>query len=75
MLVFGKVWNKPDYFFINLDLRNTVHCSSSKKSTELTKDAPIKELVNSDAKKCWIYGITQLSVWLRPKMSKNPGSF
>lgn len=22
MLVFGKVWNKPDYFFINLDLRN-----------------------------------------------------
>ena len=65
-----------------LDLRNTVHCSSSKKSTELTKDAPIKELVNSDAKKCWNYGIivspqlcTQLSGQLRPKMSKNPGSF
>ena len=56
MLVFGKVSNKPD-FLVNLDFRYSVYCSSSKKSTELTKDAPIKELVNSDAKKCWNYGI------------------
>ena len=62
-------------FLVKLDFRHTVDCSSSKKSTELTKDAPIKELVNSDSKKYWIYGITQLSALLRPIMSKNPGSF